>query len=173
MQHCRAGIRHHLAPTRQVLEHPKESEVTDPANYVTLQQLRAAPVPTQLQRKVHVSKDLSDCSHVFIRRDAVRKSLQPPYDGPYKVLIRSDKTFTVDVAGKEDVVSLDRLKPAYMEEPGTATKELPTVTLAVPPPTASQPTLSPSPSGMVTHSGRRVHWPACLKPVIDTGGGVL
>ena len=40
---------------------------------------------------------------------------ESPYDGPYKVLERTDKFFTPDFGGQKDTVSLDRLKPAYLE----------------------------------------------------------
>ena len=45
----------------------------------TMRDIRAAPVRPQPQRNIHVSKDLTSCTHVFIRRDAVRKPLQQPY----------------------------------------------------------------------------------------------
>ena len=44
---------------------------------------------------------------VFVRHDAVRKPLQPPYDGPYCVLKRSDKHFTITRNGQQTVVSID------------------------------------------------------------------
>ena len=37
------------------------------------------------------------------------------YNGPYKVLDRTEKYFTLDCDGRKDTVSLDRLKPAYLE----------------------------------------------------------
>nr|XP_049467041.1 uncharacterized protein LOC125908367 [Anopheles coluzzii] len=37
-----------------------------------------------------VHSDLRTCSHVFVRNDTVRPALTPPYQGPYKVLRRSD-----------------------------------------------------------------------------------
>lgn len=72
-------------------------------------------------RKMFVHKDLKSCSHVFIRNDTVRRSLQPPYDGPYRVVSRLDKVFCVQVNDRMVNISVDRLKPAYMvdeEEPG-------------------------------------------------------
>ncbi|XP_055924624.1 protein NYNRIN-like [Argiope bruennichi] len=48
------------------------------------------PVPTSChgQRTIFVHPHLKVCSHVFVRHDSVRKPLQAPYDGPYKVLVR-------------------------------------------------------------------------------------
>ncbi|XP_011406350.1 PREDICTED: sulfated surface glycoprotein 185-like [Amphimedon queenslandica] len=51
-------------------------------------------------------------THVVVRRDSVKRPLQCPYDGPYKVL---NKYFTIDLQGKHDNVSIDQLKPAYFE----------------------------------------------------------
>ena len=43
---------------------------------------------------------------VFACHDAVKKPLQPPYDGPFSVLQRHNKHFTPDINGHEKVVSL-------------------------------------------------------------------
>lgn len=61
-----------------------------------------------------IFKDLSKCTHVFVRNDAVRAPLTPPYDGPYEVLQRYDKYFKVQLPSRTSVISLDRLKPAYI-----------------------------------------------------------
>ncbi|XP_076039309.1 uncharacterized protein LOC143024395 [Oratosquilla oratoria] len=48
----------------------------------TMQKLEPVPPRTSLAR-MFVSKDLDNCSYVFVRVDGVKKSLQQPYDGPY------------------------------------------------------------------------------------------
>ncbi|GFX89749.1 uncharacterized protein TNCV_3711811 [Trichonephila clavipes] len=65
------------------------------------------------QHTIFVSKDLTTCSHVFLRTDSLRKDLQPPYEGPYKVVDRIEKVFRILRHGKEVSVRIDRLKPAY------------------------------------------------------------
>ena len=57
----------------------------------------------------------ANSTHVFIRRGAVRKPLQPPYDGPYSVLERTDKHFTVDINSRKETALIDRLKPAHLD----------------------------------------------------------
>ncbi|XP_064463141.1 uncharacterized protein LOC135374070 [Ornithodoros turicata] len=123
------------------------------AEYV--QQLRRffrglAPVPSRTPppSKVFLHPDLNTSTHVFLRHDAVRKPLSPHYDGPYRVLSRNSKTFTIDIAGQRQVVSLGRLKPAYL------------AAVAPAPPLAledSSPALSPP------KPRRRVTWAAPLR----------
>ena len=77
----------------------------DPASYVaklkpSMQQLQATPVRKQPRRKTYLSKDLATSTHVFVRHDAVRTPLQPPYDGPYRVLKHADKHYTLEVANR-------------------------------------------------------------------------
>lgn len=62
----------------------------------------------------YVPQDLHTASHVFLRIDSHRPPLSPPYSGPFKVLQRRHKTFQLDIQGKHDWVSIDRLKPAYL-----------------------------------------------------------
>ena len=69
--------------------------------------------------KTFISQDLLECSHVFIRVDATKKPLQPPYEGPFKVEKRTRKTFFVTRKGKLENVSIDRVKPAYLLNPST------------------------------------------------------
>ena len=63
-----------------------------------------------------VPVSLASCSHVFLRVDAVRRPLTPPYEGPFEVLQRGSKTFLINKCGKSYTVSVDRLKPAATSE---------------------------------------------------------
>lgn len=63
--------------------------------------------------KIFVFKDLATTQQVFVRHDAVRKSLDMPYDGPYTVISRNNKFFVINIKGQPKAVSIDRLKPAY------------------------------------------------------------
>jgi hypothetical protein len=51
---------------------------------------------------------------VFLRNDTVKGPLQPQYDGPYKVIERGDKHFQIRINNKNTIVSIDRLKPAFI-----------------------------------------------------------
>ena len=45
----------------------------------------------------NIPKGLATATHIFIHQDTVRKPLQPPYDGPFLVVKRIDKHYTVDI----------------------------------------------------------------------------
>lgn len=89
------------------------SEFTTRLRHFT-SKLQPSPAARHAKDKIFIFKNLNSCSHVFLRDDTSRGSLQPPYSGPYEVLDRSDKTFTIRVKGKNMTVSIDRLKPAYI-----------------------------------------------------------
>ena len=62
--------------------------------------------------KEFIPKDLESCEKVWLRIDRVRKPLEAPYSGPYKVIKRYPKHFKIQL--NNDVynhVSIDRLKP--------------------------------------------------------------
>lgn len=76
-------------------------------------------------RKIFIHKDLKECQFVFVRNDMVRRSLQPPYDGPYRVISRNDKIYKIQVKDRQVNISIDRLKPAYiLEEDETNSKNV-------------------------------------------------
>jgi hypothetical protein len=67
-------------------------------------------------RTCYVPKALSSADYVYVRRDAHTSPLQRPYDGPFKVINKSRKYFTILINGRIDTVSIDRLKAAYKPE---------------------------------------------------------
>ena len=81
----------------------------DPSNFVSNHNYADYPFsftsPTTRRDNKAIESDnkvidgLSTATHVFIRHDAVRKPLQPPYDGPYPVIKGTDKHFTIDING--------------------------------------------------------------------------
>lgn len=81
----------------------------------TMYQLKPAPASNHNSKKQpFVQPSMASCSHVFVRVDSVRPSLTSPYDGPYPVIKKSSKTFTVEVKGRRKEVSIDRLKAAFL-----------------------------------------------------------
>ena len=58
-----------------------------------------------------VPAKLLEAAFVYIRRGGVVPPLSPLYHGPYRVLEAGEKFFTIEVGGREDKVSVDRLKP--------------------------------------------------------------
>ncbi len=132
-----------------------------------MQALRCIRIRHPTDNRVHVNRSLN--SYVFVSHDAVRKPLQPLYDDPFRVLDRSDKFFTLDLNGRIDTVSIDRLKPAYVDDLATTTSTVDMPLSPTSPPVTSlpsQPTATPHGSQSLdpraTRSGRRVHWPAHL-----------
>ncbi|GFS72487.1 uncharacterized protein NPIL_145101 [Nephila pilipes] len=81
----------------------------------TMKQVKPIPFSYNCKQKPFVFKDLQNCSHVFVRTDIIRQSLQPPYHGPYQVIKRSDKIFTLLVKNKNVNISIDRLKPCFSD----------------------------------------------------------
>nr|XP_037273167.1 uncharacterized protein LOC119165077 [Rhipicephalus microplus] len=80
----------------------------------TMGALRPSPAARHTKPTSFVFKHLATCSHAFHRDDTVRTPFQPPYSGPHKVICRDNKTFTLQISGKDVRVSIDRLKPSYI-----------------------------------------------------------
>lgn len=84
-----------------------------------MDQLTEALKKAQAQRKANKSRatfihrELPNSTHVFVRNDAYRRPLTPAYDGPYRVLDRSDKFYKIQLPNRRDNISVDRLKPAF------------------------------------------------------------
>ena len=77
-----------------------------------MKNLKAPQTRSPLTCKSYVPKDLTNCSHVWLRIRRVKRPLQPPYIGPYLVLSRHPKYLTIFRDGKSVNVSIDNVKPA-------------------------------------------------------------
>ena len=70
--------------------------------------------------KSYIPKNLKSSEFVWLRTDRVRKPLEAPYTGPFKVLQRTDKHFTIELTDKShSTVSIDRLKPCTLPKCNT------------------------------------------------------
>ena len=105
----------------------------------------------------NIFHNLSTATHVFVRHDSVRKPLQPPYDGPFPIISRTDKHFTIAINGRNDTISIDRLKPAHIDsEDSQSSQNTPQSQ------SHSSPSHTPPTPIRNTRSGRHVHFPAYL-----------
>ncbi|XP_071439030.1 uncharacterized protein [Hetaerina americana] len=150
-----------LAPASQAPPHDPLSFTSQLRDH--MRRITPQPGSRHGDHPVFVFKDLRTTSHVFVRNDAVRGSLQPPYEGPFAVVSRLPKDFVVNIRGRNAVISLNRLKPAYMptgDEPQTAGHHCPEGSGA-----AEQQQQIPVPfsPGYTTKAGRRVRFPHHLK----------
>jgi hypothetical protein len=65
-----------------------------------MDQLRPTPAARHASPATFIHKDLRDSTHVFLRHDAIRRALEPPYSGPHKIITRADKTQLSCAAGR-------------------------------------------------------------------------
>ena len=102
--------------------------------------MAAPPPPTRPLSYAEVTKQLPsslrEALYVYVRRGAIGSAFSPPYQGPYLVAKRGDKTFTVHVGGRQEVISVDRLKPHLGTSPVCPAS----------PPRRGRPPLAPPPS---------------------------
>jgi len=54
---------------------------------------------------------LARAEYVYVRVGGQQKPLAAPYAGPYLVVSKGAKTFTIQVGQRQEIVSVDRLKP--------------------------------------------------------------
>ena len=117
---------------------------------------KALPPPPTYHgaQQAHVPANLSSTGYVYVRRDGYRKPLTRPYSGPHRILETGDKFFVLDINGKRDTVSVDRIKVAYVPQFVSA----PVAT----PPQAAQPPPAPTvPAPLPTsRSGRTLRAPS-------------
>ena len=97
----------------------------------------AAPPPTRPLSYAEAAKQLpsslQEALYVYIRRGAIGSAFSAPYQGPYLVAKRGDKTSTVHVGSRQEVISVDRLKPHLGTSP----------VLPASPPRCGRPPLAP------------------------------
>jgi len=81
-----------------------------------VQQLReTSPLPTRpvtyAEAAASVPEKLMNAKYVYVRRGGVIPPLAPLYHGPYKVVEPGRKFFVISLGGRNETVSVDRLKP--------------------------------------------------------------
>jgi hypothetical protein len=138
-----------------------------------MQELRPTPGTQHGPKKTFVYKDLATADCVFLRHDGPKSPLQKPYDGPFKVIKRSEKTFVINVRGRDVTVTIERLKPAFIVSDDLQTDDEPQQFqqpeyIVVPTPTnQGSPTVKlptePNEQLLTTRSGRRVRFPDRLQ----------
>ncbi|XP_035893223.1 uncharacterized protein LOC118503716 [Anopheles stephensi] len=134
-------------PAEFVAEKPPPPDQSDFAETLreAMSNIRPTKTAWHTNRTAFVHADLNKCTHVFVRNDTVRPALTTPYQGPYRILQRSSKSFQILVNGQTSWVSIDRLKPAYIVEdpPESARKRTPSADIT---PSTEQPSLTQEPT---------------------------
>nr|VZI26238.1 unnamed protein product [Spirometra erinaceieuropaei] len=157
--------------------------VEDPTNLLHRLQpfLRTlSPVPPRPSvSESYLEKDLATCSLAYLRFDRVRRPLEPPYDGPFRVISRGTKNFRIQRGTREEVVSVDRLKAAVPDttpdEPCGPPPPAPPPRPSIPPsrilplPPCPQPTTATTPSS-TNNTTSTVPW-APLRATFGLAGG--
>lgn len=112
-------------------------------------------------KSFYLPKDIWTSEYIFLRRGPEKRSLQSPYTGPYKVIERNNKTFKIEVQGKEVTVTIDRVKPAYLTYEDSCNKNVLTSKAFDTPPS---PNTIKQPPEMTTRSGKKVRFPDYYRP---------
>lgn len=139
---------------------PTTDLVADTADFVVrlrshMSNLSPEPASCHSSKTFYLPKDIFSSDYVFLRRGPVKKALESPYSGPYKVLERGSKAFKIDMKGKESTVTIDRLKPAHMTRSSNYSRPLSDT---------STPPVEATPPERKTRSGRLVHFPDYYRP---------
>ena len=136
---------------------PRGQDTDDVAHFLprlreTVRKMAPRPPVPHGTKPSSVSTALADSRFVFVRRDSHRPPLTPPYVGPYNVLVHGDNSFVLDYGTRQGSVSIDHLKPAFVDPmtPIEATKRA----------HRGRP-----PTSVETRSGRLVRTPNTILPV--------
>ena len=81
---------------------PETPALSDPTPYIdrlkdTMSNIQYRPTRQLSQPSTCVHKDLNQCTHVFVRHDAIKPPLQPTYDGPFKVIDCNERHFVTEL----------------------------------------------------------------------------
>ncbi len=112
--------------------------------------------PVEVKTVSHQEAALHRADFMYIRRGAAASSISPLYSGPYRVISRGEKTFHMDIGGRDVVISTDMLKPHLSRAP----------VLPATPPKRGRPPASPG--GGIGGQGR----PPEIAETRGLGGGV-
>jgi hypothetical protein len=86
---------------------------------------------------------LAKAEYVYVRVGGQQKPLAAPYAGPYLVVSKGAKTFTIQVAQRQEIVSVDRLRPHTGPGPLTPAEA---ASRGRPPKMAASPSIQPATS---------------------------
>ncbi|GFV20549.1 retrovirus-related Pol polyprotein from transposon 297 [Trichonephila clavipes] len=142
---------------------PSSQTPTDPSRFLlrlreTFRTLKPIPASCHSSTSCFMHTALKTCSHVFVRVEGLKLSLTAPYQGPFEVLSRTDKHFTIKINDRTSTISIDRLKPAFLLNDTDSTKK------PFPVQKSSHPVVLPPrldqnvPIPATTRSGRRVRF---------------
>lgn len=128
--------------------HPNEVEfIQDFRRAMNL--IRPTQTAHHAKAKPFIQKELHRCKQVFVRNDAVGPPLQQPYDGPFSVIERHPKYYTLDIRSKAKKISIDRLKAAFIDVDNTIDEK-------IEPPSTE---ISDPQTKTTTRLGRKVRFP--------------
>ena len=151
-----------------------------------VQQFMPPPMSAHSQIRPHLPNILNEAKYVFVRRDAKHGPLHRPYQGPYKVLSKDAKSWVIDYGGREERISIDRIKPAFVDDstgvetaqpprrgrPPTVQQDAPVPAPVLPQsavpavpvlPTNQSSASTPAPVPVFSRSGRPITLPAKLR----------
>ncbi len=92
-----------------------DTEEPPPADFMAKLQQSGPPPPSRPlsypQMAAKPAAALLSAAFMYVRKGGAVPPLSPLYSGPYKVLASGPKVFRLQVGGREESVSIDRLKP--------------------------------------------------------------
>jgi len=90
---------------------PSPNETTpaavDRQRAVTAIPIRELPHPPPTEVPAH----LAAAKMVYVRKGGQPSPLAQPYSGPYRVISKGPKYFSIDIRGQQRAITVDRLKP--------------------------------------------------------------